>query len=72
MLADDDLKVEPSEVPAFLQECALLREHLETVVTGTVRTRTLEEHRHVVSCRLANIEDAARRAQSVDGGVLIW
>ncbi|WP_438297565.1 hypothetical protein [Streptomyces sp. HUAS TT7] len=71
-LAGADLKVEPSEVPAFLRECTLLREHLEDIVTRTVRSRTLAEHRHVLSRRLANIEDAAKRAQSMDGGILIW
>lgn len=71
-LAGNDLKVEPSEVPAFLQECALLREHLEDIVTRTVHPRTLEEHRHVLSRRLANIEDAANRAQSTEDGILIW
>ncbi|MFE4873836.1 hypothetical protein [Streptomyces sp. NPDC056682] len=71
-LSSDDLKVEPSEVSAFLQECALLRKHLEDIATRTVRPRTLEEHRHALSRRLANIENAANRAQSIGGGVLIW
>ncbi|MEV6758623.1 hypothetical protein [Streptomyces sp. NPDC051214] len=73
VLAGADLRVETSEVPAFLRECALLRDHLEDIVIGTNPVRTVEEHRHAISARLANIEDAARRAERVDGGgVLIW
>ncbi|WP_269858008.1 hypothetical protein [Streptomyces sp. RPT161] len=72
VLAAADLQVDVDQVPAFLRECALLREHLETIVAGTPAVRTVEEHRDVISRRLANIEDAARRAQAMGGGVLSW
>jgi hypothetical protein len=71
-LAGGDLRVEPGEVPAFLRECALLRAHMEDIVAATIATRTVEEHRYRIAKGLADIEDAARRAQRVDGGVLIW
>jgi hypothetical protein len=72
VLAGADLQVDVEQVPAFLRECILLRENLEKIVAGTIPARTVEEHRDVISRRLANIEDAARRAQTVGGGVLIW
>ncbi|UNO43435.1 hypothetical protein [Streptomyces sp. MST-110588] len=72
VLADGDLRVEADQVPAFVAECVLLRENLERIVTETVPVRTVEEHRQAISGRLANIEDAARRAQETDGGILIW
>jgi hypothetical protein len=71
-LADGDLEVAAGQVPAFKDECLLLRENLETIVTQTAAGRTAEEHRNTVSQRLAHIEDAVRRAQAADGGVLIW
>jgi hypothetical protein len=71
-LADGDLSVQPAQVPAFLAECALLREHLEDVVAGTVPVRTVREHRRQISQRLANIENCAGRARRIAAGVLIW
>ncbi|MEW2630158.1 hypothetical protein AB0903_00460 [Streptomyces sp. NPDC048389] len=72
VLADADLQVEADQVPAFRRECAVLRQNIEAVVAGTDPVRTLEEHKRQISERLANIEDAARRAQAAGGGVLIW
>ncbi|MGW1887656.1 hypothetical protein [Streptomyces sp. NPDC001970] len=72
VLADADLQVEAGQVPAFLRECVLLRENVERIVGCTKPVRTVEEHRHTISARLANIEDAARRAQAMGGGVLVW
>ncbi|GAB2590295.1 hypothetical protein [Kribbella endophytica] len=70
-----DLTVEPADVPAFLVECDLLRDHLDQVVPhpnpsrpGDSRAQTTE----VVAARLANIRRAAERALAVGGGVLIW
>ncbi|MEJ3651768.1 hypothetical protein WEH80_02010 [Actinomycetes bacterium KLBMP 9759] len=71
VLADADLYVEPAQVPAFLCECALLRENLEEIVAGTRPVRTIEEHKHQISRRLANIEGAAGRARAMGGGVVI-
>lgn len=85
-LAADDLYVEPADVPRFRDECALLRAHLETVAEGVDRHRrstggrTAQERpddAHAafvaqVSVRLANIEDAARRALALGAGVLVW
>ncbi|MCH0541589.1 hypothetical protein I3F58_18885 [Streptomyces sp. MUM 203J] len=72
VLADGDLRVEADQVPLFVDECALLRENLEKIVADSGAVRTVEEHRHALSERLANVEDAARRAQEMAGGVLIW
>ncbi|WP_123559977.1 hypothetical protein [Kitasatospora cineracea] len=72
VLADADLQVEPEQVPAFQRECLLLRENLERIVANTEPVRTTDEHRSAISERLAIIEDAARRASAIGGGVLIW
>ncbi|WP_318206510.1 MULTISPECIES: hypothetical protein [unclassified Streptomyces] len=72
VLAEGDLFVEPENVPAFQSECRLLRENLETIVAGTEPVRTVEEHRHTITVRLAIVEDAAVRARAVGGGVVIW
>lgn len=63
VLAERDLEVEPDEVPAFLAECALLRANL--AVLGP-------DPYDQVAFRLGNIEQAARRALEVCGGVLVW
>lgn len=63
VLAERDLEVEPGEVPAFLEECALLRANLPTWPPDEARQ---------IGARLANIEQAARRALEVGGGVLVW
>ncbi|MFE7331874.1 hypothetical protein ACFU8W_44730 [Streptomyces sp. NPDC057565] len=72
VLADADLQVAAGQVPEFRRECALLREHLEEIVAGSPAVRTVEELKRQISERLANIEDAARRAEGMGGGVLIW
>ncbi|GAA3823720.1 hypothetical protein GCM10023083_66210 [Streptomyces phyllanthi] len=72
VLADGDLQVEPGQVTEFLAECALLRDNLGRIVAGTDPVRTVEEHRETISARLANIEDAARRAGAMGAGVLVW
>ncbi|WP_116246235.1 hypothetical protein [Nocardiopsis sp. FIRDI 009] len=70
-LADADLWVEPDQVPAFLRECALLRENRGRIAAGTRPARTVGEHQDRISVRLAHIEDAARRARAMGGGVVI-
>lgn len=72
VLANDDLRVEAQQVQAFLAECVLLRKNLEQIAANTDAVRTVDEHRRLISQRLANIEDAARRAREMGGGVLIW
>lgn len=72
VLADADLQLEPEQVPEFQRECLLLRENLERIVASTEPVRTTDEHRGAISERLAIIEDAARRASAMGGGVLIW
>ncbi|WP_026127734.1 hypothetical protein [Nocardiopsis lucentensis] len=71
-LADAGLWVEPDQVPAFLRECALLRENLGRIAAGTRPERTVGEHREQFSVRSAHIEDAAGRARALGGGVVIW
>lgn len=63
VLAERDLAVEPSEVPAFLDECALLRANLSVLGPDPYGQ---------IAARLRNIEQAARRALEVGGGVLVW
>ncbi|WP_457033729.1 hypothetical protein [Kitasatospora sp. P5_F3] len=72
VLADADLWVEARQVSDFRRECAVLRENLEEIVAGGSPVRTAEELRRQISERLANIEDASRRAEGMGGGVLIW
>jgi hypothetical protein len=71
-LDDGDLTVEPADVPAFLVECDLLRDHLEQVTPSTPADVSREQLVEVVAARLANIRRAAERARAVGGGVLIW
>lgn len=66
VLASGDLYVEASDVPEFLREIALLREHLEAVATA------VGKQSDVIGSRLDNIEAAALRAREISGGVLIW
>lgn len=65
-LASCDLYVEPEDIEEFLDECALLRRY----------AAALDAHcgyrEGYVAERLANITAAARRAQDVGGGVLVW
>ncbi|QKW29621.1 hypothetical protein HUT11_28530 [Streptomyces seoulensis] len=70
--AEDDLVVEAGEVPELLREVALLRGRLDEVALRTGRPRTVEEHRHELDIRLRIIEDSAREALVIGGGVLIW
>ncbi|MGW5064416.1 hypothetical protein ACWEQ2_45365 [Streptomyces sp. NPDC004096] len=73
VLAQADLQVEPEQVPAFLRECLLLRENLETIVASIAEpVMANQEARSAISERLAIIEGAARRARAMGGGVLIW
>ncbi|MET8646609.1 hypothetical protein [Streptomyces sp. NPDC004675] len=73
VLAQADLQVEPQQVPAFLRECLLLRENLETIVSSIAEpVMANQEARSAISERLAIIEGAARRARAMGGGVLIW
>lgn len=63
VLDGDNLQVDRDDVPAFLEECALLRANLSVVAPAA---------EHLVAVRLNNMERAARRAQEVGGGVLVW
>jgi len=77
-LATEDLAVAPDEVSALIDECDLVRTHLERIVEhlregpGTGPRKSPAEHADDVSQRLDNIVDAARRALDVGGGVIIW
>ncbi|MFF3561152.1 hypothetical protein ACFYXS_14035 [Streptomyces sp. NPDC002574] len=72
VLADGDLKVAPHQVGDFLRECALVRSSIELVAPSTDPAKSHAEYVRQISQRLKNIEEAARRAQSVSGGVIIW
>ncbi|MFI0740197.1 hypothetical protein ACH4PU_19225 [Streptomyces sp. NPDC021100] len=72
VLADGDLRVDADQVRAFRRECAVLRENLEEIVAGVEPGMAADRLRGQLPARLANIEDAARRAEEVGGGVLVW
>lgn len=72
VLAEQDLYVEAGDVPEFQREVALLRSRLDEVAHGTARPRTVEEHRHQIETRLRIMEESARKALEIGGGVLIW
>ncbi|MEW2352859.1 hypothetical protein [Spirillospora sp. NPDC029432] len=58
--------MEPGEVADFLAECELIRAHVPAIAART------ERREDYISSRLDNIIDAARRAQEMGGGVVIW
>ncbi|MFF3204365.1 hypothetical protein [Streptomyces sp. NPDC002962] len=65
--------VAPDEIPAFLTEIALVRAYSEHLAIETrPPDRTVESHRHHISCRLDGIEASARYALGAGGGLLIW
>ncbi|GAA3792309.1 hypothetical protein [Streptomyces chiangmaiensis] len=72
ILARGDLTVAPDQVADFLDECALIRSNLELVAPSADPAKSHAEYVRQISERLRNIEDAAERAQSVRGGVVIW
>ncbi|MFJ8478370.1 hypothetical protein [Kitasatospora sp. NPDC094011] len=71
-MASGDLTVAPDEVADFLGECALIRSNLELVVPSADPAKSHAEYVRQIGERLRNIEDAAERARSVRGGVIIW
>jgi hypothetical protein len=64
VLDGNNVTVDPEDVPAFLEECALLRANLAAFAPDGDVER--------VGHRLGNIERASRRALEVGGGVLVW
>ncbi|GAA2432637.1 hypothetical protein GCM10010191_53340 [Actinomadura vinacea] len=66
VLDGEDLYVMPGDVGDFLAECALVRDNIGTVAAAT------KWDGEFISRRLGNIIDAARRAESVGGGVVVW
>lgn len=78
-LATSDLYIEPGELDAFLNECAVLLDNLDGLVPGMDpldrraerRLDAVAEFRHTLAERLENIAAAARYALIVGGGVVI-
>jgi hypothetical protein len=65
-LANSDLYVDADEMPAFIEECTLLRGHLAMIAeAGGSGLDT-------VSFRLGNIEAAAARALELGACVVVW
>ncbi|MBY8867549.1 hypothetical protein K7787_17630 [Streptomyces sp. RCPT1-4] len=58
-------------MPELLREVALPRERLDQVALWTERPRTVEEHRDQIAVRLGIVEDSAREALEIGGGVLV-
>ncbi|WP_439946591.1 hypothetical protein [Streptomyces sp. BBFR109] len=54
-----------------LDEVALRTERLDEVALPTERPRTVEEHRDQIAVRLGIVEDSAREALEIGGGVLV-
>ncbi|CAL9571652.1 hypothetical protein [Streptomyces sp. enrichment culture] len=71
LLREQNMEVEGGQVPEFLREVALLRDHLDAIAEGTEHPRSVEEHRDQIELRLRIIEDSARKALEIGGGVLI-
>ncbi|MGW4319952.1 hypothetical protein ACWEMW_12225 [Streptomyces sp. NPDC004684] len=63
--------IEAEQVPELLREVALPRERLDEVALWTERARTVEEHRDQNAVRLGIVEDSAREALEIGGGVLV-
>ncbi|WP_019983167.1 MULTISPECIES: hypothetical protein [unclassified Streptomyces] len=63
--------LEAEQVPELLREVALPRERLDEVALRTERPRTVEEHRDQIAVRLGIVEDSAREALEIGGGVLV-
>ncbi|WP_436776962.1 hypothetical protein [Yinghuangia sp. YIM S09857] len=72
ILASGDLTVAPDQVADFLDECFLVRSNLELFAPDADLGRSHREYVWQIAERLRNIEEAAERAQSVGGGVVIW
>ncbi|MEU8528611.1 hypothetical protein AB0C77_23940 [Streptomyces sp. NPDC048629] len=72
VLADNDLRVPPGEIAEFRRECALLRENTPHVAARDDPNWTHEQLMDAISARLANIEDAARRAERIGAALIIW
>jgi hypothetical protein len=71
-LVEGDL-VAPDEIPAFLRECALVRDGLRELAAHTCPAdRTADQHARHIGARLAGIEATALRAAGIGGGLLIW
>ncbi|MDX3572959.1 hypothetical protein [Streptomyces sp. ID05-47C] len=65
--------VAPSQIPAFLDEIALVRAELTRLATETCSPdRTVEQHARHIESRLDAIEASARYARRLGGGLLIW
>ncbi|SHF87008.1 hypothetical protein [Streptoalloteichus hindustanus] len=71
VLADGDL-VAPEQVRDFRRECALLAANLDAIAPPPEPGWSHERLVDGISFRLANITDAAERAEDVGGGVLVW
>jgi hypothetical protein len=69
-LAETDLYVNSDEMPAFIEECAMLRQNLALISKRPETARGDEVD--AVSFRLGNIEDAAARALSMGACVVVW
>ncbi|MER5736360.1 MULTISPECIES: hypothetical protein [unclassified Streptomyces] len=61
-----DLRVQPGELADFLAECDAVRPHLAALAEHSGYTE------QYVTARFDNIVAAARRAERVGGGVLVW
>ncbi|MFF8972985.1 hypothetical protein [Streptomyces sp. NPDC014995] len=65
--------VAPDEIPAFLAEVALVRDHLAFLARQTCPPdRTVEYHTGHIAGRLDRIEASALHARRIGGGLLIW
>ncbi|MFF7362397.1 hypothetical protein [Streptomyces sp. NPDC008125] len=71
LLATGHLVAQPDEVSCLLDECGLQRRNLALITRGTAQGVGPDSLR-AIGDRLANVEDACRRALAIGGGVLVW
>ncbi|MFH9733604.1 hypothetical protein [Streptomyces sp. NPDC017260] len=64
--------MEHEQVPDLLREVALSRSQLDRIATGTGHPRPVREHRGRIEDRLRIIDESARQALKIGGGVVIW
>ncbi|QIS21521.1 hypothetical protein [Nocardia terpenica] len=64
--------VPPDAVPELLEECALLRTHLDAIAPQGNQSHTREWYVDGISEHLSNIEAVAEQALRAGGGVYFW
>ncbi|QIS18019.1 hypothetical protein [Nocardia terpenica] len=72
LASGNPLTVPPHAVPELLEECALLRTHLDAIAPQADQWHTREWYVDALSKRLSNIKAVAEQALHAGGGVYFW